>query len=272
MNKYTMGFIGAGNMGGALIRAYCKKNDPKTVAQTGKDLKKAEARAKEFGCGFAQNNAAIASECRFVMIGVKPQMQADVLREIAPVLKESIAQGNEKILVSMAAGISTETMRKNLGFDMKMMRIMPNTPVSVGKGMIVVSPANAGNEAAEEFMALMGDAGRFDVLDEKMIDAATVPSGCGPAFAYMFIEALADGAVLTGVPRAKAMEYAAQAVLGAASLVLESGIHPGALKDAVCSPGGSTIVGVAALEEGGLRSAAIKAITGAYKKTVDLGK
>lgn len=272
MKKYTIGFIGAGNMGGAIASAYCKKNSPATLAITGKDFAKAQGRAQVLGCDALKTNCEIVESSKFIMLGVKPQMQADVLAEIAPTLKKCIDGGEEKYLVSMAAGISCETMEKNLGFSTKIMRIMPNTPVGVGCGMILVSPASAGDDVASELMELLQASGRFDVIPEKMIDAATVPAGCAPAFAYMFIEALADGAVLTGVPRAKAMEYAAQAVRGAATLVLESGIHPGALKDAVCSPGGSTIVGVAALEEGGMRSAAIKAVTSAYAKTLDLGK
>ncbi len=272
MNQTTIGFIGSGNMGGALIRAACKGVDPKKVIITDFSKEKASELAKEVGCLVAENNNAVVESAKFIMLGVKPQMQADMLKGISETLKKCLAAGEEKVLVTFAAGITVETVLKNVGAELPVIRIMPNIPASVGMGMILVAGEHAGDALTEEFLGIMKEAGRFDRLAEKAIDAATVPAGCAPAYAYMFIEALADGAVLTGVPRAKAMEYAAQAVMGSAAMILEGKQHPGALKDAVCSPGGSTIVGVAALEEGGFRSACIKAIAAAYEKTVALGK
>ena len=150
---------------------------------------------------------------------------------------------------------------------------MPNTPVKVGEGMVLYTATdNVSPAALDEFLTIMARGGRFDRLDEKLIDAGCAVSGCGPAFAYMFIEALADGAVTCGLPRSKAIAYAAQTLLGSAKMVLETGDHPELLKDNVCSPGGSTIAGVRELEEHGFRGAALDAVIAAYDKTVELGK
>ena len=151
-------------------------------------------------------------------------------------------------------------------------RIMPNTPAAIGEGMILYCAEGVETEEKTAFVDVMQAAGSFDELSESLIDAGSAVSGCGPAFVYPFIEAMADGAVACGLPRAKAQRYAAQTLVGAAKLVLESGDHPGALKDAVCSPGGSTIQGVRALEQNGFRSAVVEAVIAAYEKTVALGK
>ena len=157
------------------------------------------------------------------------------------------------------------------GSGYPIIRMMPNTPVALGDGMIQYCSDDVEPEKMAEWLAAMAPAGRLDAVPEGMMDAASAVSGCGPAYAYMFVEALADGAVKCGVPRAKAMRYAAQMLLGSASLLLETGEHPGALKDAVCSPGGSTIAGVAALEDRGFRGAAIAAVEAAYRRTKELG-
>ena len=150
---------------------------------------------------------------------------------------------------------------------------MPNTPVAVGSGVVMYDATeNVTEEAKQPCCENLAAAGLLDPLPEKLMDAGSAVAGCGPAVAAMFLEALADGGVACGLPRAKAMEYAAQMLLGTARLALESGQHPGQLKDAVCSPGGSTIQGVRALEQGGLRCAAVEAVIAAYEKTVELGK
>ena len=158
------------------------------------------------------------------------------------------------------------------GEDFPVIRIMPNTPASVGEGMIQYCSSNVTAEEEEAFLRIMAPAGRLDAVPESLIDAASCVSGCGPAWVYQFIEALADGGVACGLPRTKAQEYAAQMVLGSAKLVLESGKHPGELKDAVCSPGGSTIQGVRVLEEHGLRGAVMDAVIASYNKTKEMGK
>lgn len=156
------------------------------------------------------------------------------------------------------------------GVDCPVIRIMPNTPAAIGAGVVQYCGQGAAEEELDSFAALIAPAGLVDPTPEELIDAASAVSGCGPAFAYLFIEALADGGVACGLPRDKAAAYAAQMLAGSARMVLESGKHPGALKDAVCSPGGTTIQGVRALEKGGFRSAAMEAVIAAYEKTVKL--
>ncbi|NCB04779.1 MAG: pyrroline-5-carboxylate reductase [Clostridia bacterium] len=270
-----IGFIGAGNMGGAIIKAVCAENDPREVVITGLSLEKARAFAAPLGCGVAESNTEVAREAEIVVLGVKPQVVPGVMAEIAPVLAECVRDGKPKLLVSIAAGLTTQTLRAYVpGADVPVIRMMPNMPAAIGEGMILVAADQGGatQEQYAELMHLLRAAGRFDLLPEKLIDAATVPAGCAPAYAAMFIEALADGAVMAGVPRAKAYLYAAQAVKGAAAMLLESGMHPGALKDAVCSPGGSTIAGAAELERGGLRGTVIDAVLAACARNAELGK
>ena len=211
----------------------------------------------------------MAEQCDLIFLGVKPQMMGALLAELAPVLS---ARQDRFVLVSMAAGLTIGTIRAMAGGDYPVIRIMPNTPAAIGEGMILYCAEGVEPEEKTAFVDVMQAAGSFDELSESLIDAGSAVSGCGPAFVYPFIEAMADGAVACGLPRAKAQLYAAQTLVGAARLVLESGDHPGALKDAVCSPGGSTIQGVRALEQNGFRSAVMEAVIAAYEKTVALGK
>ena len=261
-----IGFIGTGNMGGALARAAVKTVGGAAVAVACSTAEHSAKAAASIGCA-AETAEAILRESRFVFWGVKPQMFAGVTAKLA----EDIA-ASDAVFVSMLAGVSLDRLAEMLGGEKKIIRIMPNTPSAVGQGLMLVSAND--RVTAEElaaFKALMAESGLLDDLPEHLIDAASAVSGCGPAYAYMFVEALADGAVKCGVPRAKAMRYAAQMLLGSASLLLETGEHPGALKDAVCSPGGSTIAGVAALEDRGFRGAAIAAVEAAYRRTKELG-
>ena len=264
--QYEAGFIGAGNMGGALARAAVKTVGGAAVAVACSTAEHSAKAAASIGCA-AETAEAILRKSRFVFWGVKPQMFAGVTAKLA----EDIA-ASDAVFVSMLAGVSLDRLAEMLGGEKKIIRIMPNTPSAVGQGLMLVSAND--RVTAEElaaFKALMAESGLLDDLPENLIDAASAVSGCGPAYAYMFVEALADGAVKCGVPRAKAMRYAAQMLLGSASLLLETGEHPGALKDAVCSPGGSTIAGVAALEDRGFRGAAIAAVEAAYRRTKELG-
>lgn len=267
MNIY--GFLGCGNMGGALARAAAKKADPAQILISEKDAAKADAFAATLHC-HAADNGTLAEKSRFLFLGVKPQVLPQVLSEIAPVLqtrKEGLC------LVSMAAGVSIADIRRMSGCSAPIIRIMPNTPVLIGRGMTVyaLSPEVSAEEEAE-FLTLMSEAGRFDRLEESQIDAAGALSGCGPAYAYLFLEALADGAVECGLPRGKAELYAAQTLLGSAEMVLQTEKKPGELKDAVCSPGGTTIAGVHALERDGFRAAAMDAVTAAFEKTKKLAE
>ncbi len=267
---HLFGFIGCGNMGGALARAVCRTVDPARVVLTNRTAAKAEALAAQLGCHTAPDNAAVAREARFLFLGVKPQMMPGVLRDLAPVLAE---RSEPFVLVSMAAGLRMDRLLELAQGRYPLIRIMPNTPVAVGEGIILYT-ANELVSAADldTFRAALSAGGLLDPLEERLLDAGSAVAGCGGAFADVFLEALADGAVACGLPRAQAMRYAAQMLLGSARLALDSGRHPGALKDEVCSPGGSTIQGVRALERGGFRSAVFEAVTAAYEKTVELGK
>lgn len=253
-------------MGSALARAAAKQAGPLLLADHARE--KAQALAQELG-GAAVDNAQVAAQCDLIFLGVKPQMMGGLLSELAPVLA---GRSDRFVLVTMAAGVSIAAIRAMAGANWPVIRIMPNTPASIGEGMILYCSEGATEEEVSAFTAVMRQAGSLDALPEGLIDAGCAVSGCGPAFVYLFLEALADGAVACGLPRDKAQHYAAQTLVGAARLVLESGSHPGVLKDAVCSPGGSTIQGVRALEQNGFRSAVMEAVIAAYEKTVDLGK
>ena len=264
----TFGFIGTGNMGGALAKAAVKTMGPDTVYLANKTAAKAEALAAELGCRAVSNEAA--AQCGYVFLGVKPQMMQGLLTELAPVLA---ARTDDFVLVSMAAGLTMADIRRMAGGAYPVIRIMPNTPVAVGSGVITYDATENVSEAVlARFLGNLSAAGLLDRLPEHLIDAGSAVAGCGPAFAAMFLEALADGGVACGLPRAKAMAYAAQMLLGTAQLALESGQHPGQMKDAVCSPGGSTIAGVRTLEENGFRSAVTEAVCAAFARNRELGK
>ena len=263
------GFIGTGNMGGALAAAAAKGMAPENILLSNRTRSKAEALAKALGCK-ACETAEIVEKADFIFLGVKPQMMAGLLGELSPILA---ARKDSFTLVSMAAGLTMETIQKMAGGDYPVIRIMPNTPVAVGSGMILYDATeNVSEDTLTRFCGGMNKGGILDRLPEKLIDAGSAIAGCGPAFACLFLEALADGAVACGLPRDKALLYGEQMLLGTAKLALESGQHPGKLKDAVCSPGGSTIAGVAALEEGSFRGSAMNAVVAAYHRTKELGK
>ena len=264
----TLGFIGTGNMGGALARAAAKTVEVRScIYLANRTPEKAARLADEIGASVTDNQT-IARECDYILLGVKPQMMAGMLSEIAPVLRQ---RTTPFVLLSMAAGLTIARIREMAGGDYPVIRIMPNTPASIGQGMILFAPsADVPADALETFLACMGAAGRFARLEERLIDAGSAVSGCGPAFVDLFLEALADGGVACGLPRSMAMELAAQMVLGSAALALAGDRHPAQLKDAVCSPGGTTIQGVRALEKNGFRSAVMEAVIAAYEKNFDL--
>ncbi len=263
-----VGFIGAGNMGSALAKAAALA-DGVSVALYDKCEQKAKAAAKEIGAEFASLDGLV-SDSDFIFLAVKPNVVPLVAKEISPMLKNR----DGYTVVSMAAGVSLDKLEAAfLDVPAPIIRIMPNTPASVGFGMTLWCKNELVSEkSASDFVALMAKSGTLDAIDERLIDAASAVSGCGPAFVYMFIEALADGGVECGLPRDKALLYAAETLIGAAEMVKQTNIHPEALKDAVCSPGGSTIAGVHALEEGSFRATASNAVLAAYKKTLTLGK
>ena len=257
-----IGFIGTGNMGGALARA-AAKNPANCVILSNRSREKAEKLADELGA-VASDNFIVANTADYIFLGVKPQMIEKLFDGIRAAL---MGRKDRFVLVSMAAGTSIARLQELSGGSFPVIRILPNTPASVGEGMVLYtrSPEVSDNEL-KGFLSAMSGAGRFSEIDEELMDAGSAISGCGPAFADMFMEALADGGVACGLPRANALEYAAQMLLGTAKLYLESGKHPGELKDGVCSPGGSTIQGVRVLEECGFRGAVMDAVIAAYEK------
>ena len=264
MKRYEVGFIGAGNMGGALAAAACKRVDPKRVIIADRDEQKTAALSAKCGCAVG-DNATVVGQSRFVFLAVKPQMLSAVAAELKPMM-------GDVVLVSMLAGVTTERLACEFG-ELPIIRIMPNTPAALGEGMILYT-ANAAVSAEDKaaFVELLSAAGTLDELSESLIDAGSAVSGCGPAFVYLFIEALADAGVKCGLPRDKALQYAAQTVCGAGRMAVEDGRHPAALKDAVCSPGGSTIEGVHALEDGAFRGVVMDAVQASFERTKELGK
>ena len=267
MSTVKFGFIGSGNMGGSLAKAVCKAVGGSNVVLADKSAVKADLLADELKCQTA-DTVSVAKNAEYIFLGVKPQVMKNMLLEISPALKE---RNDRFVLITMAAGVKISDIEDILGEKYPIIRIMPNTPVSAGKGMILYT-ANQSVYMDElgGFSDAMRFAGRLDALDEGLIDAAAAVSGCGPAFVYLFAEAMADAGVECGLPRAKAIEYAAQTLSGAAELMLTTGKHPAVLKDEVCSPGGTTIAGVHALENNGFRGAVISAVKAAFDKTKKL--
>ena len=260
------GFIGCGNMGSALIRAAVKAVDPSRIMITDTDEKKAEALAQETGTAFTDLKT-LAEETQMIFLGVKPQMMEALFKNLQPLLDK---RQDRFVLVSMAAGLSIEGIR-DLGHVYPVIRIMPNLAASVNEGMILWAEDGANEEETEDFKQLMKYAGKLLEVPEEKIDAGSAISGCGPAYVYLFLEALADAGVSLGLTRDQALLLASQTVIGAAKLQQETGKHPGELKDAVCSPGGTTIAGVLALEKGAFRSTVSDAVLAAFKRTRELG-
>ena len=268
MKKF--GFIGCGNMGGALASAVAKTVSGEELLFCDASLEKAQSLASKFNAQACADAKTVAAECTYIFLGVKPQGFDGLFSEISSVLS---SRTDRFVLITMAAGVSIERVAVLAGCACPIIRIMPNTPVAVGEGMILYSANEAvSEEELTTFTASLAAAGCLDAIPEEKIDAASAVSGCGPAFVYLFAEALADAGVECGLPRDKALLYASQTLKGAAELLLATNKHPGELKDAVCSPGGTTIAGVHALEDCGFRAAAMNAVTAAYERTLELKK
>ena len=268
----TIGCVGVGNMGGAVCGAVCRSEVDKTVLVCDMDAGKTAAFREKYGCE-PVDSVTLASRADWIILGIKPQYMASVLAEMTDVLAKRVKSGQRIVVVSMAAGLTMARIREMLGVDVPVIRIMPNIPASVGQGMIMYT----GTEDVTEgeltlFTELLAPAGMLDRLPENLIDAGTAVSGCGPAFFCLILEAMADGGVACGLPRQKAMAYAAQTMLGTAQTLLETGKHPGVFKDEVTSPGGSTIAGVRTMEQEGVRAAMMDAVIAAYERNLELGK
>jgi pyrroline-5-carboxylate reductase len=264
-----IGFIGAGNMGEALIRGLVNANvvPPDAIWASDVRLQRLKELDRTYGIQLAADNGEAVRQADVVIVAVKPQIIIAVLREIAP------AVTRKKLMISIAAGISTARIRAVLGKEVRLIRAMPNTPALVQEGATAIARAEGLEPddlevAGEVFSAV----GRVVVLEEELMDAVTGLSGSGPAYVALVIESLADGGVKMGLDRVTAMTLATQTVLGAAKLLLETGMHPGALKDMVSSPGGTSIAGIAALEDGGVRTTFIKAVERATHRSKELGQ
>jgi pyrroline-5-carboxylate reductase len=270
-------------MGGALMRGAAKYSGA-VIGFTDVDKPKAEALAKSMGASVYASNTEAVKKADYVFLAVKPQALPGVLAEIASAVRDRLASGKPAVLVSMAAGWSIGKILAIIGgsgtdvpadhapvASIPVVRIMPNTPVLISRGIIAMAASEeVPADQVAELEQILSAAGIVDRLEEGYMDAATGLSGSGPAFVYIFIEALADGGVLAGLPREKALRYAVQTVLGSAAVVQETGKHPGELKDMVASPAGTTIKGITALEAAGFRGAVIAAVEAAYRRSTEL--
>ena len=250
-----IGFIGMGNMGYSMLKGVLNYLNPQDIIFTCLSSEKKEKISNETGVRYAESNAECANSAKYIILAVKPQVYNTVLKNIQNVITE------ESVIISLAPGITIASIKEELGADIKVVRAMPNTPALVGEGMTGICYENGELDFAEkEFVEqFFNSFGKVVTVPEKLMSGVVCASGSSPAYVYMFIEALADSVVKYGIPRQDAYKLVAQTVLGSAKMVLETGEHPGKLKDNVCSPAGTTIQGVAALEEFGFRNAIIKA-------------
>ncbi len=259
------GFIGCGNMGGAIARALAKKTKDILLADFFNE--KSAALAEELGCKSADNETVV-NTCERIFLAVKPQMMAEVLAPLQPLFA-----AKKPMIITMAAGITIEKIQQLAGTSLPTVRIMPNTPVTVGAGMVLYSYNEFVSDA--EIADLLDDAaecGQWDSIEEELIDAACAVSSCSPAYMYLFLDAMAEGGAICGVPKEKALTYAAAAMIGAAKMVQQSDKTPIELANAVCSPGGSTLAGLQKLNEGNFTQTVIECMKAAYKRNQELGK
>jgi len=261
-----IGFIGCGNMGGALAAAAARVDGAKLYLSD-RDEAKCRTLADKLGARIS-DNLGVADACELVFLAVKPNIIARVAEEIKAAVKKSQAT-----VVTMAAGVAISRLEEILGKEQPIIRIMPNTPASVGHGMILWCKNEAVSKACEDaFVSLLGGSGQLMNIPEAQIDAASAISGCGPAFVYMFADALATGGVACGLTRDVSLRLAVETAIGACQMIKQTGKHPDKLKDEVCSPGGSTVEGVLTLESCAFRSTVCEAVIAAYDKTKKLGK
>lgn len=268
MNQ-KIGFIGCGNMAKAMIGGMVESKfaSPDQVYASNRSLPNLEEVHQKYGVQVTQDNLEVAKKCEILFLAVKPKFYPAVIEQI----KDSVHEN--AMIIMIAAGQTIEQNEQRFGKRMKMVRSMPNTPSLVGEGMTGVSINDLITEEETRLIQSLFECfGRVEFLSEDLMDAVSGVSGASPAYGYMFIEALADGAVQQGIPRKQAYVFAAQALLGAAKMVLETDLHPGELKDQVCSPGGATIEAVAKLEETGFRSSVIQAVHACTEKSKRMRK
>lgn len=260
---YKFGFIGMGNMGSAMLKGALGCYDRKDFIFTEHDRDKMKAFSEGTGVECCQTNSLCAEESKYIILAVKPVIYPKVIEEIKPVLD------NNKIIISIAPGILISQLEEMTDHRCRIVRAMPNTPAMVGEGMTGISYDETIflEDEKEDINRFFSSFGKVSVVEERIMSAVVCASGSSPAYVYMFIEALADSVVKCGMPRKKAYEFVAQTLLGSAKMVLETGEHPGKLKDDVCSPGGTTIAAVEMLEEYGMRNAIMKATDACYRKS-----
>jgi pyrroline-5-carboxylate reductase len=259
--------LGAGKMGGILLQAFLKQNlfAPEQIHATVGHAERALALSTQWGVDVTTNNLEAARQSDLILLGVKPMQVPGLIEEIRPALTTA------KTLISFAASVKTRAIEEAAGMEIAVIRAMPNTPSALGAGAAALCRGRFVSAAQMELAErIFETVGRAVVVDEKHMDAVTGLSGSGPAYIYIIIEALAEAGVKVGLPRDIATELAAQTTFGAAKMVLETGYHPAMLKDAVTTPAGSTIDGIMALEEGGLRVTLIKAVMRATERAKQL--
>ncbi|NJP39580.1 pyrroline-5-carboxylate reductase [Oscillospiraceae bacterium HV4-5-C5C] len=259
----TVGFIGAGNMAQALIRGVISAGllQPQQIVVSNRSQEKLNALAADSGIIAAGSNPEVVRQADRLVLAVKPQVAEAVMREIGPLCRP------EQVLISIVTGLSLQRLAELTSPTQSAVRVMPNTPALCGAGMSAVTPnAATGPQQLSDVLELFQACGAAEVVSEQLMDVVTGVSGSSPAYVFMFIEAMADAAVRGGMPRAQAYRFCAQAVRGAACMVLETGEHPGKLKDQVCSPGGTTIEAVTSLEHSGFRSSVMEAVAACIRK------
>lgn len=262
-------FIGSGNMAGAIIRGILAKGlaAPEQIMATGRHETKLAALKEELHIRVTTDNKEAAAFADVLFLAVKPGVFPEVIKEIQK------KRNPEGLVISIAAGQTIKGIEEMFGGGIRLLRVMPNTPAMVGAGMASISPNElAGQEDVALAEEIFNSIGRCEVVDEGLMDAVIGVSGSSPAYVYMFIEALADAAVMGGMARAQAYRFAAQAVYGSAKMVLETGRHPGELKDMVCSPAGTTIAAVAELEKQGFRKAVIEGTRACMEKSKEMSE
>lgn len=269
-------FIGSGTMGTALATAACRGIEPSEVVVTDFVQEKGQKLAEELGCTFVPTNGEAVEAAHYVVFCVKPQFLKGVLQELKPVFNKCADAGEEKIIVSIVAGVETTTYVEELGLEGKnvpVIRILPNTACLIGKGFILIEQGDSyTKEQEEEFRYMLREAGGFDSLPASQFVAGTVLTSTSPAFIAMFANSLADGGVYNGLLRPQARRYALEGILGTVQLLLQSDKHLEGLKDDVCSPAGPAMIGVKTLEDTGFRSSVINAVADAYKRFAEIGK
>jgi len=252
-----LGFIGTGNMASAMIGGILKNQilSAEEVIGSNRGAQKRECVKEQFGIYVTESNKEVAEKADVIVLSVKPQFYEEVICEIREVVRQ------DQIVITIAPGKTLAWLAEKFGKEVKMVRTMPNTPALVGAGMTAMCPNEYMTEEEIAYVrTLLESFGHVEVVAERLMDVVVSTSGSSPAYVFMMIEAMADAAVSGGMPRMQAYQFAAQAVLGSAKMVLETGKHPGELKDMVCSPGGTTIEAVRTLEEYGFRSAVIEAM------------